>query len=361
MRPFLPFLCVVLTVASLAACEGAGPSDPTDEPPPGLALAFPMVGELNQDIFYTNYVDLEPGPDVMDYQCGPKSYDGHRGLDLVLPSFARMDEGVEVVAVAPGQVQSVADGHFDRNKSWNAGGGFGNHVVVSHGGGYVTIYAHMMEGSPRVSAGESVSVGEVLGLVGSSGMSDMPHLHFEVRRNGQALEPFAGPCGPAATHWADPHPYQNEFRLIAADLTAESPLTLDRVKDPPSVADQVYLGHPITLWVHLHHVPVGTAAEWRLYGPGGTQVNSFSRDHGTFYSMSWWWAWFTPLSPEGEWRIDYLHDGDVLATRSFQAVQAGGEAAIPVAGLELSEGPSQATSGGDGGWLGAQPMKHRRR
>ena len=274
----------------------------------------------------------------------------------MLPSFARMDEGVEILAAAPGQVQNVVDGHFDRNKSWGAGGGFGNHVVLSHGDGYLTIYAHMMEGSPRVSPGESVATGQVLGLVGSSGMSDMPHLHFEVRRDGQALEPFAGPCGPSDTHWADPHPYQDEFRLIAAELTAESPLSLDRVKDPPSVADQVYLGDPVTFWVHLHNVPVGTAAEWRLYSPDGSQINSFSRDHETFYSMSWWWAWFTPLSPEGEWRIDYLHDGQVLASRSFQAIEVGGEAAIPVAGLELSPGPSQAASGGDGGWLEVGPM-----
>ena len=67
--------------------------------------------------------------------------------------------------------------------------GYGNTVVVSHGGGFTTLYAHMS--SISVSAGQDVSSGERLGAVGSTGWSTGPHLHFEVRYNARAVNPLA--------------------------------------------------------------------------------------------------------------------------------------------------------------------------
>jgi murein DD-endopeptidase MepM/ murein hydrolase activator NlpD len=69
-------------------------------------------------------------------------------------------------------------------------GGYGNTVVIDHGGGISTLYAHIQSGGLRVSAGEQVRQGDVIGLVGSTGWSTGPHLHFEVRRNGTAVNPW---------------------------------------------------------------------------------------------------------------------------------------------------------------------------
>ena len=66
--------------------------------------------------------------------------------------------------------------------------GFGNHIVLYHGGGITTMYAHMSSFG-KYQVGDSVSQGDVIGYVGSSGLSTGPHLHFEYQKNGSAYNP----------------------------------------------------------------------------------------------------------------------------------------------------------------------------
>ena len=67
-------------------------------------------------------------------------------------------------------------------------GGYGNCIIVDHGGGYSTLYAHCSE--LYVSYGQSVSKGQQIAAVGSTGNSTGPHLHFEVRINGEPVDPL---------------------------------------------------------------------------------------------------------------------------------------------------------------------------
>lgn len=95
----------------------------------------------------------------------------HAGLDFTAP------QGTPIYATANG-VAKIAG---------NTGNGYGNHVVISHGYGYETLYGHMFKVKVRV--GERVNRGEVIGYVGSTGKSTGPHCHYEVHKNNQRIDP----------------------------------------------------------------------------------------------------------------------------------------------------------------------------
>jgi len=95
----------------------------------------------------------------------------HTGLDVAAPT------GTSIRAAADGTVALIT-----------SGGPYGNAVLVAHGDGLTTFYAHMS--SVAVSQGQQVSAGTVVGAVGSTGWSTGPHLHFETRVNGTAYDPM---------------------------------------------------------------------------------------------------------------------------------------------------------------------------
>lgn len=69
-------------------------------------------------------------------------------------------------------------------------GSYGNYVLLDHTNGYQTLYGHMEYGSVHVNVGDSVNVGEVIGYMGNTGESFGAHLHFEVRHNGNRIDPY---------------------------------------------------------------------------------------------------------------------------------------------------------------------------
>lgn len=94
----------------------------------------------------------------------------HQGLDIAAPS------GTTVTAAAAGTVIMA---------QWY--GGYGNYILIDHGGGYSTGYGHLS--AIYVSNGQSVSRGQAIGAVGSTGQSTGPHLHFEIRIAGKPVDP----------------------------------------------------------------------------------------------------------------------------------------------------------------------------
>ena len=96
---------------------------------------------------------------------------GHTGIDIAVPT------GTPVRAALPGVVTAA---------TYNAGG-YGYYVKIDHGNGMVTLYAH--NSKLLVKAGDTVGAGDIVSLSGSTGRSTGPHLHFEVRVNGQQVNP----------------------------------------------------------------------------------------------------------------------------------------------------------------------------
>lgn len=97
----------------------------------------------------------------------------HKGIDFSAPI------GTEIVATGDGKVTEVHKG---------ASGGYGRHVEIDHGYEYSTLYAHMHK--IIVKEGQQVKRGQVIGYVGNSGKSSGPHLHYEVKKNGSAINPI---------------------------------------------------------------------------------------------------------------------------------------------------------------------------
>jgi murein DD-endopeptidase MepM/ murein hydrolase activator NlpD len=98
----------------------------------------------------------------------------------------RLHPGLDFTAPIGTPIYSAADGVV-KDAGFNTGG-YGNRVVVNHGFGYETLYAHMVRIKARV--GTKVKRGEVIGYVGSTGKSTGPHLHYEVHKNGTILDPI---------------------------------------------------------------------------------------------------------------------------------------------------------------------------
>jgi len=95
----------------------------------------------------------------------------HTGLDF------SADIGTEIYATGDGTIEAV-----DSKLS-----GYGHHVIIQHGYGFESLYAHMSK--VIVRPGEKVTRGQVIGYVGNTGASTGPHLHYEVLRNGEKVDP----------------------------------------------------------------------------------------------------------------------------------------------------------------------------
>jgi murein DD-endopeptidase MepM/ murein hydrolase activator NlpD len=160
------------------------------------------------------YVDQDTlAGSIRDFNCGNDTYDGHRGTDIsTWPfNFYKMDNDlVRVVAVASGTILARNDGQFDRNCA--ATSNPANYLMVQHADGSVALYWHMKNGSVTTKAvGQTVVAGEQIGVVGSSGSSSGPHLHFEVWAGSVVAtrqDPYAGSCNSlnASSWWASQKP-----------------------------------------------------------------------------------------------------------------------------------------------------------
>jgi len=185
-------------------------------------LVFRLPLEVPEDFSLVVGVDHDPEEqesgwgqlNCTDYagRAFPHCYDQHTGTDFILSGgFAAMDAGsATVVAATDGVVVDTEDGHYDRchgdlaegSNSCDGYSGIANHVIIEHCSGHRTLYWHLMKGSVAVEVGEEVAKGDFLGMVGSSGNSFAPHLHFGLQTpQMHTVDPFAGDFSHGSSWW----------------------------------------------------------------------------------------------------------------------------------------------------------------
>ena len=125
------------------------------------------------------YISPLLGKTRKNITTGYYGYSGHTGVDFAVVS------GTEILAVKEGTVV-ISDAKKNASGFYRS---YGEYIVIDHHDGTMTLYAHGLPNSRTVDVGDKVVAGQTIMLVGSTGNSTGPHLHFEVRINGKCVEP----------------------------------------------------------------------------------------------------------------------------------------------------------------------------
>ena len=274
----------------------------------------------------SGFVDHNPAVGALrDYTCGTRTYDlssgyNHQGTDFFTYPFPwlKMDRmEVEVVAAAPGILAFKRDGQYDRQCAMT--GALSNAVVIRHADGTLAHYLHMKAGSVTPKpVGAAIAAGEMLGIVGSSGSSTGPHLHFEVRSaTNDVIDPYHGPCNPASSMWAEQPPYYDS--AVIAVHTGSAPPERQPCPEPeiPNTKTDFEPGDVVYLVTYYRDQLAGQTSAHRVYRPDGTLYtqwsNSATRAHA---SVTYWYRAYTLgiTQPTGRWRYEVDYEGKTYST-----------------------------------------------
>ncbi|QEG33941.1 Murein DD-endopeptidase MepM [Bythopirellula goksoeyrii] len=291
-----------------------------------IKLVFPLGGTAFEDWVIGNYNDVDTRPIAdSDYRGGNYTYDGHDALDIGLAHFRKMDEGVTVLAAAPGTVVTAMDGAFDRwaPSNPNPPGEIGNLVVIDHGGGIRTTYAHLKKDSVSVQVGDSVIAGQQVGLVGSSGGSTGPHLHFAVYQNGNPVETYKNPD----QWWYDPLPYTGDVPGVLDSGIANHWPTQTEVEAGVhhqgiySVEDGS--GQLAVMWNYLYGISAGSEISFQFLRPNGSQYANYQWTDENGLTVGFWNIGVDlPSSPDlGVWNVNFRVNGELISNKSFLVVE----------------------------------------
>ena len=322
--------------------------------PAGAAPMFiqPLEGEPYVDWTIVNYVDLDPiSPGIMDYRGGGFSYDGHNGTDFTLANFVAMDSGFAVYAAATGTVIETHDGEFDRNNAeTNAPS---NYVKIGHGANCETWYWHLRKNSIIVTNGQVVAAGQKIAEVGSSGNSTDAHLHFEVRIDGNPIDPFL------AGLWFDPLPYAGDSPGVLDTGIHDQAPTFPQLKERLTNDVIIALDNPhFVHWVQVHGLTPTNTMSWHVYRPNGSRYKSWTNNPGGLVRYGWYYAgWARPVSGLSQtlpWRSVFKVDGVEWTEVEFYVGGVGDtdgddiDDFLEVAPLEVGQDDRLVDSDGDG-------------
>lgn len=323
MRPALAALPILLAFAGCGGTE-------TPKAPEGPRLGFPVACRIGETCEVQNYPDRVAGPGAADFLCGPRTYDGHKGLDIRLPDETAIAAGVDVLAAADGRVSRLRDGVQDISirspgAPSVAGQECGNGVVVDHGGGWEVQYCHLARGSVKVAVGDQVRAGQPIAQVGLSGATEFPHLHLEVRRDGVVVDPFApDPYGPecAAQDGLWTAAAADQLKYVAGTVLnrgfAQGPVSRAMLEAGPPPAPDAQAAI-LTAYVRAIGLEKGDIQTLGLRGPDG-RILASDRIAPLDRAKAEYYAYVGKRRPASGWPA-----GEYTA---FYSVERGGQAVI---------------------------------
>lgn len=267
---------------------------------------WPMEAQAGFDDFdyytITNYRDNNRiKNELLDWNGGKRTYDQHEGMDIALNPLAwtQMDEMVvDVVAAAPGVLIARHDGEFDRNCVLKEDAE-PNYVVLRHDDGHFSLYLHLKKGTVMDRAiGSTVSEGEYLGKPGSSGRSDGPHLHFDVRKPGwdevlghieATIDPYQGPSGNTQSFWRNQKPYYEPgvLRILTTEPSGFKYASCPATKEDFLEVNHFSTSDVLYAYCFTRDARLGNILIYTLFDPNGNAVKSGLRVFENEYDNLW--------------------------------------------------------------------------
>ncbi|QCX37050.1 T9SS type A sorting domain-containing protein [Aureibaculum algae] len=281
------------------------------------------TSDFNDVWAISNYVDHDATfPDkVQDYNCGTNTYDtssgyNHSGTDIFTWPFSwyQMENNLaEVVAAAPGEIIYKNDGQFDKSCTFNSN--TWNAIYVQHSDGSRTWYGHLKDGSLTTKiVGDTVVEGEFLGVVGSSGNSTGPHLHFEVYdSNSNLVDPFSGTCNNITSWWQDQPDYTDPN--INAVLTHSAPPNFDNPcpqLENTNLANKFLPNSTIYFAGYFKDQLAGTTANFGIRNPNGIRIAVWDENFTDSFNTSYWFRSVDNLATLGTYRFEVTYEGQTI-------------------------------------------------
>ncbi|MEO5777263.1 MAG: peptidoglycan DD-metalloendopeptidase family protein [Flavobacterium sp.] len=282
--------------------------------------------------FIGAYVDQNTATTtIQDYNCGTNTYDGHHGTDIAIWPYSlyKMDNSqIEVVAAAAGTIVQKADGNFDRNCGSNTL--TANSIIIQHADGSCALYWHMKNGAVTTkTVGQTVAAGEKIGVVGSSGSSSGPHLHFEVwagSTNTTYKDPFSGACNllNATSWWTSQRPHTEPAIMKASVHPTDMTLATCPNSDVPNESDTFvvpFQGPGLApgyakFYFFWREIPASASISLRILNPNGSVFNNWSYTVPTNNKVSYYGSSKLLPTTDGIYTFEASYNG-VACSKTF--------------------------------------------